>query len=71
MESSSIGFAGAIGLGVRLFFNRTFALKLEIKDYMVFTDKVSFGDQEKSDVQHQLLLNVGLSIFFLEGDKEE
>jgi len=70
-EGSSFGFGMDIGLGARLFFNRTFAIKLELKDYMIFTDKVSFGEIEKSDVQHQLLFNLGLSIFFLDGDEED
>ncbi|MBW1808331.1 MAG: outer membrane beta-barrel domain-containing protein [Deltaproteobacteria bacterium] len=75
VSGSSFGFAGAVGLGARFFFNDTFALKFEIKDYMVFTDKVSFGEGEsiieKSDVQHQLLFNFGLSIFFLDGSQED
>jgi outer membrane beta-barrel protein len=72
-ESSNFGFAGALGLGVRVFFNRTFALKLELKDYMVFNDKVKILEDSptKSDVQHQLLFNLGLSIFFLEGSQED
>jgi outer membrane beta-barrel protein len=71
-DSTNFGFAGSFGLGIRLFFNRTFALKLELKDYMVFNDKVSIKDlPAKSDVQHQLLFNLGLSIFFLEGSQED
>jgi len=72
-KSSNFGFAGTLGLGVRVFFNRTFALKLELKDYMVFNDKVKILEDAptKSDVQHQLLFNLGLSIFFLEGSQED
>jgi outer membrane beta-barrel protein len=76
VEDSSFGIAGTFGLGVRLFFNRTFALKLEIKDYVLFNDKVSWGTPpnetvKEGDVQHQLLFNLGLSIFFLEGRAED
>jgi outer membrane beta-barrel protein len=71
-DGSNFGFAGSFGLGIRFFFNRTFALKLELKDYMVFNDKVSIKDlPAKSDVQHQLMFNLGLSIFFLEGSQED
>jgi outer membrane beta-barrel protein len=71
-NASNFGFAGSFGLGIRLFFNRTVALKLELKDYMVFNDKVSIKDlPAKSDVQHQLLFNLGLSFFFLEGSQED
>lgn len=74
-SSYGLGFAGTLGLGLRVFFNRTFALKLELKDYMVFNDKVKlFDDPEattKSDVQHQIMFNLGLSIFFLEGSQED
>ncbi len=71
-DDSNFGFAGSFGLGLRLFFNRTFALKLELKDYMVFNDKVSIKDlPAKSDVQHQLMFNLGLSIFLGEGSLED
>ncbi|MBW2699340.1 MAG: outer membrane beta-barrel domain-containing protein [Deltaproteobacteria bacterium] len=70
VEGSNFGFAGDVGLGLRFFFSRMFALKLEIKDYMVFNDAVSFRSQEVADVQHQLYFNLGLSMFFL-GDDEE
>lgn len=71
-SDSNFGFAGSFGLGLRFFFNRTFALKLELKDYMVFNDKVSIKDlPAKSDVQHQLMFNLGLSIFFGEGSQED
>ncbi len=68
VRDSSFAFGLDAGLGARLFFSRSLALKLEFKDYMLFTDKVSFGDIEKSDVQHQLMFNIGLSFFFLDGN---
>ncbi len=64
-------FAASWGVGARVFFSRVFALKLELKDLMIFNDKVSFSGIEKKDVQHQLLFNLGLSIFFLEGSSED
>jgi outer membrane beta-barrel protein len=67
---SSFAFAGSFGAGVRVFFNRTLALKLELKDYMVF-DTVTFKTVEESDVQHQFLFNIGLSIFLFGADEEE
>jgi outer membrane beta-barrel protein len=70
-DELSFGFAGSFGLGLRFFITRMFAFRLELKDYMVFNDTVTFGTQEKSDVQHQMVFNLGLSMFFLEGDVEE
>jgi len=72
-KDSNFGFAGTFGLGVRFFFNRTLALKLELKDYMVFNDKVRILENapSTSDVQHQLMFNLGLSIFFGEGSRED
>lgn len=67
----TFGIAGDFGLGVRLFLNESLALKMELKDYMIFNDKVSYVDVKRSDVQHQLLFNLGLSIFMLEGTTEE
>lgn len=72
-DTTNFGFAGSFGLGLRFFFNRSLALKIELKDYMVFNDKVKIlkDSDSKSDVQHQLLFNLGLSIFFLEGSQED
>ena len=74
-KDSNFGFAGTVGFGLRIFFNRTFALKLELRDYMIFNDKVTLSDDEnapvKSDVQHQLMFNLGLSIFLGEGSPED
>jgi outer membrane beta-barrel protein len=70
-DASNFGFAGVAGLGARVFFDRTFALKMELKDYMVFTDKVTFKTQERSDVQHQLMVHFGLSIFLGQGSEED
>ncbi len=65
------GFAASLGLGVRFFLTRMFAIRAELKDYMVFNDKVAFAGQESSDFQHQLVFHLGLSLFFLEGDGED
>ncbi len=70
-DEQSFGLAASFGLGVRLFASRTFAIKAELKDYVVFNDTVTFEGQEISDVQHQLLFNLGLCVFFLQGDTEE
>jgi outer membrane beta-barrel protein len=67
----SVGFAGTVVLGARLFFLRWLALRLEFRDYLVFNDSVTFGEQERSDVQNQLMVNIGLSFFFLQGDSED
>jgi outer membrane beta-barrel protein len=68
---SSFGVAATFGLGARLFFLRWLALRLEFRDYLLFNDKVTFGTQEKADVQNQLMINIGLSFFVLDGDAEE
>ncbi len=70
-DDFSFGFAGSFGLGVRIFITRMFAIKAELKDYVVFNDTVTFEGQKISDVQHQLLFNLGLCVFFLQGDTEE
>ncbi len=74
-DSTNFGFAASFGLGIRLFMTRMFAIRAELVDYMVFNDKVTFGSadfsKERSDFQHQLMFNLGLSMFFLDGDAED
>jgi outer membrane beta-barrel protein len=70
-EVTNVGVAAAVGIGVHVFFTRSLALKLEFKDYMVFTDKVTFLNQKESDVQHQLMFNLGFSIFMLDSSAED
>lgn len=74
-NASSFGFSGTFGLGARFFLTRTFALKLELMDFVVFTDKVqpdpTRADTARSDIQNQLLFNLGLSIFLFEGNTED
>lgn len=74
-DSTNFGFAASFGLGIRLFISRMFAIRAELLDYMVFNDKVTFGSadfsKERSDFQHQLMFNLGLSMFFLDGDAED
>jgi outer membrane beta-barrel protein len=71
VKGSSFAFGMDVGLGFRLFFSRSIALKCELKDVIVFTDKVSYGEVSRSDVQNQLLFNLGLSFMFLEGSRED
>jgi len=71
VKGSNFAFGMDVGLGFRLFFSRSIALKCELKDVIVFTDKVSFGEITRSDVQNQLLFNLGLSFMFLEGSRED
>lgn len=71
-DSQKFSFGAEIGIGAHVFFTRSIAMKLELVDLVLFTDKVTFAPSyEKSDVQHQLLFNLGFSFFFLEGDTEE
>lgn len=70
-DKTSFGFSGAFGLGARFFFTPMVALRLEVKDYVVFNDEVTFKTQSKTGVQQQLLFNIGLSLFFLDGDAED
>ncbi|HOX46372.1 MAG TPA: outer membrane beta-barrel domain-containing protein [Myxococcota bacterium] len=67
----SFGVAGTVGLGARLFFLDWLALRLEFRDYLLFNDKVSYDKTEKTDVQNQLMINIGLSFFVLDADPEE
>jgi outer membrane beta-barrel protein len=78
-NASHIGITGTFGLGLRLFFTRAFAIKMELMDYIVFNDQVQVGNTNpsstsspvESDIQNQLLFNLGFSFFFLEGSTEE
>jgi outer membrane beta-barrel protein len=71
-SDSSFAFGAAFGIGMHFFMTRSFALKLEIRDHVLFNDQVSYsGLDPVNDVQHQLIFNIGLSIFFLEGSQEE
>jgi outer membrane beta-barrel protein len=69
-QESSMGLAASFGLGMHFFVSRSVALKLELKDFLVFNDKVSIASIDESDVQHQLVFNLGLSFFFLDGASE-
>jgi outer membrane beta-barrel protein len=72
ISGSNAGVCFDFGLGVRMFLTRMVAIKAELMDFMVFNDKVSIVQgNEKSDVQSQLLFNLGLSFFFPEGAAEE
>jgi len=69
--SQKFAFGGEFGVGAHVFFTRSIAMKMELKDLVLF-DKVSFDPSyEKNDIQHQLMFNLGFSFFFLEGTKEE
>lgn len=57
--ASSIG--GHLGLGMRLFLSRLMALRLEVKDYVY---KADIGNLDKSQLQSQLFVELGLSFFF-------
>ncbi len=70
-DSVNVGVAFSVGFGVRFFISRMFAIRAELKDYMIFNDKVSFGRQEKTGFQQQMMFNLGLSMFFLDGDEED
>lgn len=72
-NNTSVGLAATFGLGIRLFFNRNIALKAEFKDFMIFNDEVTIkeGQPSRSDFQHQLMFNLALSFFFLQGTVEE
>lgn len=72
-SDTNVGLAATFGLGLRLFFSRSIALKAEFKDFMIFNDKVTVreGLPSNSDFQHQLMFNLALSFFFLEGIVEE
>jgi len=61
---SSIG--GHAGLGMRLFLSRLMALRLEVKDYL-YSAKV--GNLDKTQLQSQLFVEMGLSFFFPGGRK--
>jgi outer membrane beta-barrel protein len=57
---------GHVGLGVRIFFSQTFALRAEVKDYIyaVEVPNVATGDGSSRDLQNQLAAELGLSVFF-------
>jgi outer membrane beta-barrel protein len=55
-------FGGHLGLGMRLFFTRAFALRLEVKDYIYAVNVPNGGIG--NDVQNQLFAEIGVSYFF-------
>lgn len=57
---------GHVGLGVRIFFSQTFALRAEVKDYIyaVEVPNVASGDGSTRDLQNQLTAELGFSVFF-------
>jgi outer membrane beta-barrel protein len=57
--STSVG--GHVGLGMRLFVSRSFAVRLEVKDY-IYAVNVPNG-AIGSDVQNQLFAEIGVSYF--------
>lgn len=61
---SAIG--GHLGLGMRIFFTQAFALRLEVKDYLYTVDvpNVVTDGGSSSDLQNQLVAELGISIFF-------
>jgi outer membrane beta-barrel protein len=63
-RASSIG--GHVGLGMRLFLSRLLALRFEVKDYLY---SAHIGNLDKSQLQNQLFLELGLSFFFPSGQR--
>jgi outer membrane beta-barrel protein len=66
--ATTTSLGGHVGLGVRFYFNRFMALRLDFKDY-VYAVKVpnwieGAGNQPRTDIQNQLFLELGLSFFF-------
>jgi outer membrane beta-barrel protein len=63
-DESTIG--GHIGLGMRIFFAQAFALRVEFKDYlyMATLPPGSLDSGSTSDLQNQLVVELGFSVFF-------
>jgi outer membrane beta-barrel protein len=66
--ATTTSLGGHVGLGLRFYFNRFMALRIDVKDY-VYAVKVpnwieGAGDKPRIDVQNQLFLELGLSFFF-------
>lgn len=59
---STVGFH--VGLGARVFLSETFAVRIDLKDY-VYGVRVPNGDPPNGiDMQNQLFAEVGVSVFF-------
>ena len=65
VPGSERNVGGHVGLGVRIFFSQTFALRAEVKDYIYAVEVPNAsGDGSSRDLQNQLTAELGLSVFF-------
>lgn len=66
VPGSESALGGHVGLGMRIFLAQAFALRLEVKDYMYPVDvpNVVSGGGSASDWQHQIVAEMGVSVFF-------
>jgi outer membrane beta-barrel protein len=55
-----------LGLGTRIFFTESIALRLEFRDYIYMAEipNVREGSGARSELQHQLFTELGVSVFF-------
>jgi outer membrane beta-barrel protein len=63
-------FGGHIGIGTRIFFSNSIALRVELKDYIYSVPIGNYkGTKDANDIQNQLFAEVGLSFFLPFGYK--
>lgn len=71
-NASSLTAGGHVGIGQRIVFTQSVALRIELRDYMYSASIVPIGDPTKkseSKFENQLMLEFGIS-FFVGGSKE-
>lgn len=57
-------FAGALGVGTRIYFNNYLALNLELRDFLTsFAEYGRTVNEDNSEFQNFFMANIGLSIF--------
>ncbi|PJB39671.1 MAG: hypothetical protein CO108_16745 [Deltaproteobacteria bacterium CG_4_9_14_3_um_filter_63_12] len=57
-------FAGALGIGTRIYFNNYLALNLELRDFLTsFAEYGRSANEDNAEFQNYFMANVGLSIF--------
>jgi outer membrane beta-barrel protein len=62
---AELPFSAHVGVGVRLFLSETFAVRLDLKDYIYGVTVPNGEDGLKSrDMQNQIMAELGVSVFF-------
>ena len=56
-------FAGAVGVGTRIYFNNFMALNFELRDYVTSFSEYARNNTDNAELQNFVIGTIGLSIF--------